>query len=211
MPSQSQRASLTARVARYASHVNLLASYLQGRGLDQEAAVSFRLGCVVDPEPQDARFNGMLCIPYITARGDVIAVKFRRVDESEGPKYDSPSGQKAHLYNAHVLANGGPLVAVVEGELDAVAVQTILGIPCIGTPGTLWFDHYSRCFTDFDRVLVIADHDAKDDNTDPGRKHADKVTKAIPGAELILPPAKHDPTSWIQEYGIEAVKKELGL
>src|SRR5690348_7356086 len=189
MPAAGQRVSLTMRAQKYAARVEEAASYLAGRGIDQEAASSHLLGRVSDPEPQDERFRGALCIPYLTAQGDVIALKFRRMDD-QTPKYDGPAGQKQHLFNARALLDGGEVAALCEGELDAIVAQCVLGIPVVATPGTQWLPHWPRCFGGFDKVLVIADHDAKDDGTDPGRKHADKVVKelgkVVPTVELVL-------------------------
>lgn len=150
----------------------------------------------------------MLSIPYITPAG-VVAIKFRRL-EGEGSKYDGPS-QKARLYNAGVLVDGGSVVAVCEGELDAVVAEAALGIPAVATPGTSWLPHWGRALADFDRVLVVADHDAKEDGSDPGRKHADKLVKEIHNAELVLPPAGLDLGEWIQQDGAESVRKVAGL
>lgn len=212
LPSPSLRASLTARAEKYAQNVDLLASYLIGRGLGHAAATGHLLGCVVDPEPGDERFAGMMSIPYLTAHGDVIALKLRRIDGSEGPKYDSPSGQKAHLFNARALAAGGELALVVEGELDAVMGSSVLGVPTVGTPGTNFLDHWTRCFGDFDRVVVVADHDlTREDGGNPGLKHAKKVQQLIAGAELVLPPSGEDLSSWVQNHGVEAVRDALSL
>jgi phosphatidylethanolamine-binding protein (PEBP) family uncharacterized protein len=60
-------------------------------------------------------------------------------------------------------------------------------------------------------VLVVADHDAKEDGSDPGLKHAHRVVKDIPGAELVTPPPGHDLTSWLIEYGVDAVAEGMGL
>jgi DNA primase len=204
-----QRESLTARARKYAQEVDQLASYLSGRGIVREAAVGHLLGCAVDPEPQDERFAGMLSIPYLNAQNEVIALKFRRLDDGQ-PKYDSPSGQKAHLYNARSLAAGGEVALVCEGELDAIVAQQF-GVPAVGTPGTTWLEHWSRCFGDFDKVLVVADHDVKDDGSSPGLKHAKKVQASIPSAELILPPAGLDLGEWILRDGAAAVRKGLGI
>jgi putative DNA primase/helicase len=151
----------------------------------------------------------MLSIPYLTFHGTV-AMKFRRV-EGDGPKYDSPPGQKARLFNAKALSEGGDLAIVCEGELDAVMAQGALGVPAVASPGTNWMDHWSRCFGDFDRVVVIADHDAKEDGSDPGMKHAQKVQKAIPGAELVLPPPGLDLTDWVAQNGVDEVRRAVGL
>ena len=211
MLSASQKASLTEAAHRYASHVEEAASYLAGRGIDRAAATGHLLGRVSDPMPNHERFEGMLCIPYVLHTGDVAGMKFRRIDGSDGVKYDSPPGQKARLYNAKTLAEGGPVALICEGELDAVAAEAHLGVPAVGSPGTTWMDWWSRCFGDFDRCIVVADHDAKDDGSDPGLKHAQKVRKSIEGAELVTPPAGLDLTDWLLRDGAETVREALGL
>lgn len=209
LPSASQRSSLERATALYASKVDLAASYLAGRGVTEEGAHSFRLGYVEEPAtPEHERFVGWVSIPYLTVTG-VVAIKFRRVDDGS-PKYDAPGGQKAHLYNARVLAEAGDVVAVVEGEFDALlATQDI--IPAVGTPGVTWLPHWPRCFASFDRVIVVGDNDVKEDGSNPGLKHAKKVQASLPGSELILPPPGLDISEWINEHGAEAVREGLGL
>lgn len=204
---------LAETAARYHQNVIAAASYLEGRGLGPAEASLFQLGVVSDPVPGHERFTGMLSIPYITPLG-VIGFKFRRIDGSEGPKYDSPAGQKARLYNAQSLAEGGAVALVCEGELDAVAAQGAFSVPSVGVPGVSAWEgnpHWARCFGDFDRIVVIADHDAKEDGSDPGLKHAGRVVKDIPGAELVTPPPGLDLTDWIVGYGVDAVAEGLGL
>lgn len=208
--SPSLKSSLNEATARYELHVDQAASYLAGRGITREDAGSFRLGFVADPLPGHERFVGMVSIPYLTDAGTV-AMKFRRIDGSEGAKYDSPPGQKTRLYNARSLANGGELAVICEGEFDVIAAVSIGITAAAGTPGTTWLEHWPRCFGDFDRVAVIADHDAKEDGSDPGMKHAKKVMATIPGAELVTPPAGCDLTDWINEHGGDAVLEALGL
>jgi DNA primase len=206
--------SLAETAARYHQNVIGAASYLESRGLGPSDADSFLLGLVSDPAPGHERFAGMLSIPYVLHDGGVVGFKFRRIDGSEGPKYDSPAGQKARLYNARSLADGGPVAVVCEGELDAVAAQGAFSVPSVGVPGVSAWEgnpHWARCFADFDRVLVVADHDAKEDGSDPGLKHAHRVVKDIPGAELVTPPPGHDLTSWLLQDGAEAVREACGL
>jgi DNA primase len=146
----------------------------------------------------------------------VFGFKFRCVSEHDCKaencqRYDSPSGQTARLYNARALAQGGDVALVCEGEFDTLIALSQLGVPAVGTPGTTWREHWSRCFSDFDRVVVIADHDAKPDGSDPGLKHAKNVKDKIPGAELALPPAGYDLGEWIAAEGSEVVREALGL
>lgn len=205
--------SLAETAQAYHQNVIEAASYLEGRGLGPSDAASFLLGVVSDPIPGHERFTGMLSIPYLTPLG-AIGFKFRRIDSSDGPKYDSPAGQKTRLYNAQSLAEGGSVALVCEGELDAVAAQGAFSVPSVGVPGVSAWEgnpHWARCFGDFDRVVVVADHDAKEDGSDPGIKHASRVVKDIPGAELVTPPPGLDLTDWILEYGVDAVAEGLGL
>lgn len=213
--SRPERArSLAETAARYHANVIEAASFLEARGLGPDDASSHLLGVVSDPIPEHGRFAGMLSIPYVDYQGGVIGFKFRRIDDSEGPKYDSPAGQKARLYNARCLAEGGPVAVVCEGELDAVAAQGAFSVPSVGVPGvSTWTGnpHWARCFGDFDRVVVVADNDVKEDGSNPGMKLALRVVKDVSGAELVTPPPGLDLTDWILECGVDAVAEGLGL
>lgn len=204
-----QRSSLATTVERYHAAVGQAASYLMGRGIGESEAVGWRLGYVDDPAPGHERFVGCVAIPYLTPAGPV-AIKFRRIDGTE-PKYDAPGGQALRLFNAQSLATGGDVALVCEGEFDAILGQARLEVPAVGVPGTNWKEHWGRCFGDFDRVVVIGDHDAKEDGSDPGAAHAKKVQSKISGAELVLPPAGKDLTEWILDDGVDAVKEAVGL
>lgn len=187
------------------------ADFLQSRGIGEGIAREARLGVVGSDLPAAFdRFRGMLCLGYVTPAG-VIALKFRQLEPERTPKYDAPSGQHVRLYNVAALHTHGDTVAICEGELDALVMTHVVGIPAVGVPGASnWQDHWARCFADFDRVLVIADHDAKADGTDPGVRHAKKVVKAVRGGQLVLPPAGHDLTEWVQRDGVDAVKEACG-
>lgn len=214
--SASLKASLNEATSRYSQNVEAAAFFLASRGIDQTAALSFHLGVVYDPLPGHDRFNGWLCIPTVTPAGTV-ALKFRCIADHDCKavkcqRYDSPSGNQTRLYNAQSLSDGGDVAVVVEGELSALIAQSALSVPCVGTPGaSAWLDHWPLCFGDFDRVVIVADHDAKDDGSDPGLKHARKVQKSIEGAELVIPPAGLDADEWITRDGVDVVKRAMGL
>lgn len=211
IPSSSLRASLEHATAMYEKNVEDLASYLVTRGIGRDAALGARLGKVCEPAPGHERFVGMMSIPYLTPGGPV-AIKFRRLDD-EHPKYDGPSGQHARLFNAGLLADtDSDTVLICEGELDAVVGTHVLGVPSVGRPGGgTWLDHWSRCFADFERVLIVADNDDKPDGSNPGLKSAKSVQKHIPDSQLVLPPLGMDLGEWVLAEGAEAVKKGLGL
>jgi hypothetical protein len=213
--SPSLKASLTEATERYAANVHLAASYLEGRGIGESAALSSRLGVVCDAIPGHERFAGWLSIPYVTDAGTV-AMKFRCIEAHDCKavgcqRYDAPAGQKTRLYNARVCAEGGDIGAVVEGEFKAIVCTDVLGIPAVSTNAGTWLDHWPRAMANFDRVLVIADNDFHEDGSNPGRKHAEKVQKTISGAELALPPLGVQLDDWVLRDGAEGVRKAIGL
>lgn len=211
--SDSQRDSLTKAAHRYHESLPEVLSYLEARGIDRTAASGFLLGTVSSPAPGHERFRGMLSIPYLTPAG-VVGFKFRRIDDSEEPKYDSPSGQKPRLYNAQSLSDGGEVVLVVEGELGAIVAQRALSVPSVGVPGvSTWIGnpHWARCFADFDRIVVIPDNDSKEDGSNPGLKLGQRIVKDLEGAELIAPPLGMDADEWILEAGADRVREAIGV
>ena len=209
--SGSVRRSLAGATAEFAANLWDAADFLEDRGIGESVALSYRLGVVPSDYPGFERFAGMMSLPYLTPAGPV-AMKFRALDPERKPKYDAPSGQHARLYNVKALHNPGDMVAICEGEIDALVMTELVGIPAVGVPGAShWADHWPRCFSDYESVLVIADHDAKPDGKDPGLKHANRVVKAISGARLVKPPAGMDLNDWFLSEGREAVRAACGL
>lgn len=208
--SDVQRNSLEEATLQYEKNIDQAASYLAGRGVSRETAYLCRLGVACEPVAGHERFRNWLSIPYLTD-GGVVAMKFRCLDDESDRRYDAPGGFKIRLYNARACAQGGDVVLVCEGEMDTLIALSQLGVPAVGTWGTNWMPHWPRCLADFDRVVVIADHDQKDDGSSPGLKHADKVARSISGAEKVLPPPGLDLGEWIAAEGPDPVKKACGL
>lgn len=215
LPSPAQQRNLTDATARYAEQVDLAGPFLVSRGISHETAISAQLGVVSDPVPTHERFEGHMSIPYVTPAGTV-AMKFRciadHICKDVGcQRYDQPSGQKVHLFNAGVLATTkADAVAVCEGELDAILCTWQLGIPAVGTAAGTWLDHYPRCFADFEEVIIIADHDVKPDGSSPGIRHAKKVQTTMSRSRIVTPPAGMDLGEWFIKEGREAVLKGIG-
>lgn len=221
--SKSQRGFLAEAAERYHQTVEDVAPYLASRGVTREAAVSFRLGGVSDPMPGHERFRGMVSIPYLSPNG-VLGFKFRCTMNHEGTckenghaKYDSPSGQGARLYNVNAFHEGGDVIAIVEGEMKALICSSLVGVPAVGTPGTQWVKehpHWPRCFADYERVIVVADHDLDENGKqDPGKGvgHAKKIVSTLQGADLVVPPPGLDLDEWVLRDGVDAVRKAMGL
>lgn len=214
MLSDLARSSLELAAQTYSESVDLAGYFLGNRGITEQAARGFHLGAVSADNalPGHERFIGMLCLPYLS-EGGVLALKFRHLDGDSRPKYDQPSGQTPRLYNVLALSKGADVVAVCEGELDAIVCESVLGIPAIGVPGASnWQSHWKRCFADVAEVIVVSDHDVKDDGSDPGLKHAKRVVSEIgSAARLVLPPAGCDLGEWVLSAGAEEVKEKMGV
>ena len=186
-------------------------AYLQGRGFGRDLAETHLLGTVpVDCDPSHVQFIGWLSIPYRVVHG-VAGFKFRRVDGSPGPKYMAPMHQPARLFNAVDLQKPSDVVAICEGELDAVIASQLL--PSVGIPGVkAWRPHFNRLFGGYKRVLVLADNDeGKKDGSNPGMELAEKVLQEVEHAELIPLPQGSDVNSVVIDEGLEGLRKRLGL
>lgn len=185
-------------------------SYLKSRGFSQELASEHLLGTVpVDCDPSHSQFIGWLTIPYRVVNG-VAGFKFRRVDDSPGPRYMAPMHQPARLFNAIDLQKSSEIVAICEGELDAVIASQLL--PAVGVAGVkAWKPHFNRLFGGYRRVVVLADNDDKKDGSNPGMELAEKVLQEVEHAELIALPLGSDVNSIVLDEGLEGLRRRLGL
>ena len=140
---------------------------LEERGISELVAAKFQLGTVVDPINGHEMYAGWISIPYITALGGCVGFKFRRLDDGK-PKYSSPTGQKAHLYNVVDVTATSAYIVVCEGELDTVITSGVLGIPAVGVPGVAaWKSHFPKLFAGYESVYVVGDNDVKEDGSNP--------------------------------------------
>lgn len=211
MQSKEQTKSLLEAVTHYSQALSdEAAAYLEGRGISREIAQQFMLGSVSDPINGHEQFNGWISIPYVTALGMCVSVKFRRLDDGK-PKYGQPLGQKLHLYNvADTLADSGRIV-VTEGELDAVIVSGVLGIPAVGVPGVAaWKPFYTKLFTGFDTIYVVGDNDIKEDGSNPGAEFAKRVAGEINNSQIVQLPAGMDITDFYLAHGKEQTTNLVG-
>tara|TARA_R110000751_G_scaffold306914_1_gene426751 strand:+ start:1216 stop:3183 length:1968 start_codon:yes stop_codon:yes gene_type:complete len=90
-----------------------------------------------------------IAIPYLTDKGSVAHLQFRRVsrsgEEVKGPKYRHLRGQVPLPYNLPSTTNprlsdkGRGRVFLVEGALDALSLAQ-LGLSALGIPGVGWLD-----------------------------------------------------------------------
>ena len=209
--SGAQRASLDQAVATYEGQVDPeTVSYLQARGFNEQAARGAHLGVVGDPLPGHDQFTGRLVIPYMTPAG-CVGLKFRDMTNHAKTKYMGLPGQHPRLFNVRAFHAGTDHIAIVEGELDALILHDMVGVPAVGVPGaSTWLPHMPRCFADYDRVFVICDNDTSNEQN-PGQRLAKKIAEDIRGCSVIQPPDDCDVGDWFLREGAAAIRERIGL
>lgn len=212
MQSSEQMKSLLVAANHYAQAITPeTLKYLEGRGISEEVAALYSLGTVSDPIPGHEHHTGWLSIPYITALGLCVGFKFRRLDEGK-PKYGSPLGQKAHLYNVADVCKLSSRIVVCEGELDTVIVSGVLGMPAVGVPGVAaWKDHFSKLLGGYDVVYIVGDNDVKEDGTNPGAEFSRRVAGEVINGTIVQLPPNMDITDYYLANGADATKQLLGV
>lgn len=187
------------------------ADYLKARGINGEIAVAARLGYVRDPLPGHENYRGRLAIPYITANGRVTDIRFRCAQahdckELGHPKYLSQPGHSPRLYNTVIWDSAENIIALTEGELDALILTHRVGIPAIGVSGVqAWKTLYRHAFEDFEEVLVFGDGD------DAGRDWAGVVCNDLENATPVHMPDGMDVTDVFLASGAEELLAAAGV
>lgn len=179
--------------------------FLKSRGISGDVAQRFRLGVVHEPLENHDQMHGMLSIPYITPTG-VTAIRFRRL-EGDGHKYHQETGSFSPLFNVRDLHRPEPYLAICEGELDAVIMSGMVGVPAVAIPGTgQWGKRgkfYARLMQDYSKIFVVMDPDKAGQEVVPG------IMKMIANpVNIVLPMDVND--TFIRD-GVEGIKRELGL
>ena len=210
MASNAQSKLLLEAAQRYAQQVSpeaLIA--LSERGISEEVAALYMLGSVYEPINGHEMHDGWLSIPYITAMGGCVGFKLRRLDDVK-PKYGSPTGQKAHLYNVIDTTILSRHIIVCEGELDTVITSGVLGIPAVGVPGVqAWKPHFAKLLNGYDTVYIVGDNDIKEDGTNPGADFSKRVQQEVLNGTIVTLPPGMDINDYYLAYGAEATKTML--
>ena len=210
MASNAQSKLLLEAAQRYAQEVSpetLVA--LDERGISETVAARFELGTVTDAMNGHEMYEGWISIPYITAGGSCVGFKFRRTDDGK-PKYGSPTGQKAHLFNVCDITIDSPHIVVCEGELDAIVTSGELGIPAVGVPGVAaWKPHFPKLFAGYETIFVVGDNDVKEDGSNPGAEFAKRVANEVMNSQIVTLPPGMDINDYYLANGIDATRKLL--
>lgn len=136
------------------------AKYLQSRGIGHATAVKHRLGFATgDTIPGMERFADHVIIPYLAIDGHAMGFKARAISPDAEVRYSQPSGQVARMYNVRALDEALDVLAVTEGEFDALTMSH-LGVPTVGFPGANSFKpHHARILEGFRRIVLFKDRD----------------------------------------------------
>jgi len=210
MASNVQSKLLLEAAQRYAQAISPeVLDVLAARGISELVAAKFQLGTVTDPLNGHEMHEGWLSIPYITASGSCVGFKFRRIDDGK-PKYGSPTGQKAHLYNVCDITIDSPHIVVCEGELDAVVTSGVLGIPAVGVPGVAaWKAHFPKLFSGYETIYVVGDNDIKEDGSNPGAEFAKRVANEVMNSVIVTLPPGMDINDYYLAHGADATRALL--
>lgn len=205
MLSVDARNSLAEATETYYAQVGVIAHYLQGRGIDGDAARIHRLGYVQDPMIGHEQYKGRLSIPYLTPTG-AVDLRFRAVNADESPKYMSRSGAEIHIYNVNAFQADSDVIAICEGEMDTIITHSMVGIPAVGMPGAQsWKNWYARAFADYRKVVVLTDGDTA------GREMGKKIMQAIDVAVVVSMPEGMDVNEVFMQEGADGIRKRSGL
>ena len=210
MASNVQSKLLLEAAQRYAQAISPeVLDVLAARGISELVAAKFQLGTVTEPHNGHEMHEGWLSIPYITASGSCVGFKFRRIDDGK-PKYGSPTGQKAHLYNVCDITVDSPHIVVCEGELDAVITSGVLGIPAVGVPGVAaWKTHFPKLFNGYETIYVVGDNDIKEDGSNPGAEFAKRVANEVMNSVIVTLPPGMDINDYYLAHGADATRALL--
>ncbi|MFI0553400.1 toprim domain-containing protein [Streptomyces scabiei] len=199
---------------------------MRARGLG-DVADKFGLGYVGSALTGHEQRAGSLVIPYLRpAKGThgVATIRFRciadecvrdengdylaptRKEKHQGHgKYLTLPGDQPRLFNTRSLITTHPFIVITEGEMDAMAWESV-GMPAIAYQGTSsWRDHFIPPLLGFETVYIIADGDK------PGIEAAEKLAASLPNAKVIVLGDGHDSNSFLHEYGAAALRERIGV
>lgn len=191
----------------YAAEVDQVAPYLESRGIQLETAKAWKLGFVADPMPGHEDFKGRLAIPYLSPAG-CLAFKFRCVDHQDCKavdciKYLGEPGAEPRIFGVWNFRHDTPVLALCEGELDAITA-TQVGVRAVGFPGaTHWRDYWAHLFEGYDEVVLLRDGDSA------GRKMAETLAGRLPNLRSVGMPEGEDVSSLVVKLGGDALRERI--
>ena len=186
--------------------------YLADRGIDQGAIDRYRLGVVTAEHDEHSKFEGMISIPYITKLAGPVSLKFRvahACTEFCGhSKYIGP--YETRLYNTIAMEDADRLgyVGLLEGEVNALTLDHLCGIPAVGIPGAeAWKAHpeWKELFKGYGKVLCFPDND------EAGERLAAGIGRDIDTLKIVRFPQGSDANKAFTEIGASEIRRIAGV
>lgn len=217
--------SLETAVSRYETALQgpegaVARDYLSGRGLSPSVVSDYRLGLVDADSPDHSEYVGWISIPYLT-RGGVCSIKLRNLS-GYGKKYVNP-GYESRLYNTKAMdaADRTGILCIAEGEIDAITLTALCGLPAVGIPGVDSYKahpEWRELFRAYQQVLIFEDQDEPqtrkvggvDEIYYPGRELSKKLRGDVDSSRIVRLPTK-DVNDCYMEHGRDGVLQAAGL
>lgn len=143
--------------------------YLAGRGITADTAARFKIGfnvsssSIVIPYPE---------LPYYVERCIYTA------PNTDGRRYNNPTGYSKPVFNIPALRNGIPYVFVVEGQIDAITVEQNGGA-CIGSNEAATLLEELKIVTRGEKTITAEAFFVIPDNDKTGYTKAEKMLREI--------------------------------
>ena len=194
-------------------------TYLHGRGFCNVVVWESVLGFVPSSDAfrdsgiaftlhEPNRPSGYIVIPF-PADGSFCQVNYcmlRAIPGDRKPQHKEirPSGVKSPLYREYLLSGGFDTVYVTEGLLDCIALEQLLGRPCVGLGGANFTKrmasvlHATRPELRPKKIILALDAD------EPGRKASEQITAdlkqlGIAHGACNMPPGCKDPCDVLEQ------------
>jgi DNA primase len=201
--SKSQRELLAKATENYERNLGEALPYLATRGITEATARMFRLGFVASPETGHEIYQGKLAIPYLTPSG-VIDIRFRSLNNDNGPKYLSRPGATTHIYNISALTQDSSMLVVCEGEIDTI-IATQVGFTAVGLPGANnWKPYYSRVLDGWEKIMLFCDGD------NAGREMAKTISRELDNVFPVFMPDNQDVNDVFLTEGADGLRRRVG-
>jgi DNA primase len=167
---------------------------------------------VDESHDEHSKYAGMICIPYVTKLAGVVSLKFRQphacIEACGHAKYIGP--YETRLYNTLAMDQADRLgyIAACEGEVNALTLDYLCGIPAVGIPGAeMWKAHpeWRELFKGYGRVLFFPDND------EAGERLAGCIGRDIDTLKIVKLPDGADANKAFMEIGADEIRRIAGV
>lgn len=181
---------------------NPVTAWLKGRGIDEQTIKDFRVA------QQERNGKVYAIFPYLRD-GEYINGKYRNITEKKDMRQEG--GAEPCLLGWHLIDAKARMVAICEGEIDAMSVHQA-GIPALsinaGAGNHQWIDSELERLNQFSDIVLCYDND------EAGRKGAVEVARRL-GVErcrtVIWPEGCKDANDVLQMYGPQTLRERVEM